>query len=90
LTDQVHLGVFFHLQVVDMALRQADVVVVCFDATKQATLDSVRASWYPRIQRLNPDVPVIMACCKADKLSEEREVAMLREVRVPCAAKLLH
>jgi Ras family protein T1 len=64
-----------------MALRQADVVVVCFDATKQSTLDSVRASWYPRIQRLNPDVPVIMACCKADKLSEEREVAMLREVR---------
>jgi len=66
-------------QVVDLVLQTSDVVVVCFDATRQPTLDSIRSSWYPRIQRLNPDVPVIMACCKADRLGDEREVAMLRE-----------
>ncbi|KAL6752183.1 hypothetical protein V8C86DRAFT_620246 [Haematococcus lacustris] len=66
-------------QVLDMVLRHSDVVVVCFDATRQGTLDTIRAAWYPRIQMLNPDVPVIMACCKADRLAEEREVALLRE-----------
>lgn len=70
-------------QVVDLVIQNSDVVVVCFDATRQSTLDSIRGSWYPHIQRLNPDVPVIMACCKADRLGDEREVSLLREVGSP-------
>lgn len=67
-------------QSVDHVITNSDVVVVCFDATRQATLDNIRTSWYPRIQRLNPDVPVIMACCKADRLEGERETQLLRDV----------
>ena len=79
---------------VDCVIMQADVVVVCFDATRHATLESVRTMWYPRIQRLSPDVPVILACCKADLLGgdkdkdpkqaalEERANTLLREVGV--------
>lgn len=69
------------LQVTDLVLQSSDVVVVCFDATRQASLDAVRGHWYARIQALNTGVPVIMACCKADRLGDEREVNLLREVR---------
>ncbi len=65
-------------------LQQSDAVVVCFDATRQSTLDSIRSHWYARIQQLNPGVPVIMACCKADRLEQEREVNILREVGRQC------
>ena len=68
------------MRVADLAIQHSDVVVVCFDARRQSTLDSIRSNWYPRVQALNPDVPVILACCKADQLSEERETAQLREV----------
>lgn len=68
-------------QAVDLAIQQAEVVVVCFDARRPSSLDSVRGSWYPRIQRLNVDVPVILACCKADTLEHDHEVQVLREVR---------
>lgn len=36
---------------------------------------------YPRIQRLNPHVPIILSCSKADKLAE-RDVEAVKEVRV--------
>jgi Ras family protein T1 len=65
---------------VDLAIQTSEVVVCCFDAKKQSSLDSIRSVWYPRIQRLNPDVPVILACCKADTLEHEHDVQVLREV----------
>ncbi|PNH00189.1 Mitochondrial Rho GTPase 2, partial [Tetrabaena socialis] len=52
----------------DAVIRESDAVVVCFDPKKPATLDSVRNTWYPRVQKLNPDIPIILACCKADRL----------------------
>ena len=39
---------------------------------------------HPRVQALKPDIPVILACCKADLMDdghELREVAQIREVR---------
>ena len=68
----------------DLAVQQADAVVICFDALRNATLESIRTVWYPRVQSLNADVPVILACCKADLLEERqdgREVQQIREVR---------
>jgi Ras family protein T1 len=69
----------------DMAVQQADAVVICFDARTQSTLDSIRSVWYPRVQRIKPDVPVILACCKSDLLEERpdgREIQQIREVRL--------
>ena len=68
----------------DLAVQQADAVVICFDALRHATLDNIRSVWSPRVQQLNPDVPVILACCKADLLEElagGMEVRQIREVR---------
>eukprot|EP00798_Chlamydomonas_sp_ICE-L_P032469 gene32469-17870_t len=65
--------------VADIVIQQADVVVVCFDPKRHSTLDSIRSIWYPRIQQLKPDMPVIIACCKADTIQEEREQLQLRE-----------
>ena len=67
----------------DIAVQQADAIVICFDALRNATLESIRSVWYPKVQGLNPDVPVILACCKADLLEEKqdgREVQQIREV----------
>lgn len=64
----------------DYAVQNCDAVVVCFDPKRAQTLDSVRTTWYPRIQKLNPDIPIILACCKADRLSD-RDGPSIREVR---------
>ncbi|KAF5841405.1 P-loop containing nucleoside triphosphate hydrolase protein [Dunaliella salina] len=48
--------------VVDLVLQTSDVIVVCFDATRQPTLDSIRNFWYTRTQRLNPDAPMVLSC----------------------------
>jgi len=34
------------VQVVDLVLQTSDVIVVCFDATRQPTLDSIRTLWW--------------------------------------------
>ncbi|PNH06556.1 Mitochondrial Rho GTPase 1 [Tetrabaena socialis] len=62
----------------DAVIRESDAVVVCFDPKKPATLDSVRNTWYPRVQKLNPDIPIILACCKADRLLD-RDSPGIRE-----------
>eukprot|EP00798_Chlamydomonas_sp_ICE-L_P004285 gene4285-14395_t len=68
--------------VADLVIQQSDVVVVCFDSRRHSTLDTIRTLWYPRIQQLKPGVPIIIACCKSDRLTEERETSQLREVFV--------
>lgn len=55
----------------DSALASADAVIICFDGTRLDTLDSIRHTWYPRISRIRPDIPVILACCKADLLGDQ-------------------
>ncbi|KAG2430028.1 hypothetical protein HYH02_013856 [Chlamydomonas schloesseri] len=62
----------------DAVVRESDAVVVCFDPKKPATLESVRSTWYPRVQALNTDIPIILACCKADRLSD-RDSPSIRE-----------
>lgn len=67
----------------ELAVLHADVVVVCFDAQRLSSLDSVRSVWYPRVQRAKPDVPVILACCKSDLLQDPQdgqEIQAIREV----------
>lgn len=64
----------------DAVVRESDAVVVCFDPKKPSTLESVRTVWYPRVQALNTDIPIILACCKADRLSD-RDSPSIREVR---------
>lgn len=68
-------------KVTDVVIQQSDAAVICFDAKRPGTLESVRTVWYPRVQRLNPNIPVILACCKADRLDEERDLEGLKEVR---------
>ncbi|KXZ41088.1 hypothetical protein GPECTOR_823g54 [Gonium pectorale] len=62
----------------DAVIRESDAVVVCFDPKKPVTLESVRTTWYPRVQKLNPDIPIILACCKADRLTD-RDSPSVRE-----------
>lgn len=67
----------------------------CTHPHRQSTLDNIRAVWYPRVQSLKPDIPVVLACCKADLLEESqdgREIQQIREVgcgrhRYGCSSK---
>lgn len=65
-----------------VAVRAADAVVLCFDASRRATLDRLGTHWLPLLARMrNPSdgeageqqptsdsslPPVVVACCKAD------------------------
>jgi hypothetical protein len=72
----------------DTVVRESDAVVICFDPKKPATLENVRTTWYPRVQALNPDIPIVLACCKADRLAE-RDSPAIREVRLYIALACL-
>jgi len=67
-------------QAVDETIKAADVVVLCFDAQRKITMERLRTDWLPRITRLRPGAPIIIACCKDDS---EGSVPMehIREVR---------
>ncbi|KAG1666031.1 hypothetical protein FOA52_006905 [Chlamydomonas sp. UWO 241] len=65
----------------DLAVLHADAVVVTFDARRQSTLDAIRTVWYPRVQRLKPDVPVILACTKSDLLEELQDGQEIQQIR---------
>ena len=68
----------------ESSLSVADAVIVCFDATRLETLDNIRTEWYARISRIKPEIPIIIACCKADLLGastvrgSEDEVDLIR------------
>uniref|UniRef100_A0A7R9VF32 EF-hand domain-containing protein n=1 Tax=Chlamydomonas euryale TaxID=1486919 RepID=A0A7R9VF32_9CHLO len=66
---------------VELAILHADAIVVCFDARRQATLDSIRTDWYPRVQAVKPDVPVILACCKSDLLADTQDGHEIQAIR---------
>lgn len=69
-------------QAVDETVKAADVVVLCFDAQRKVTMERLRTEWLPRITRLRPGAPIIIACCKDDS---EGSVPMehIREVCAP-------
>lgn len=60
-----------------MNLSTADAVIVCFDSSRLDTLDNIR-QWYAQITRVKPDIPIIIACCKADLLGANEDVDVIR------------
>lgn len=65
-------------QAVEHTLKLADVIVLCCDAQQRDTVMRLRTYWLPEIQRLNPDTPVILACCKADS-DDAKEIEDIRD-----------
>eukprot|EP00983_Pelagomonas_calceolata_P132293 1161854-Pelagomonas_calceolata.AAC.6 len=39
---------------------------------------------YARTQRLNPDAPVVLSCCKADLMSGDSDILLMRECQEEC------
>ena len=50
-----------------LAYGHCDAVVVCFDLTDPASLESVTNKWLPELEAKCPGVPLILAGCKLDK-----------------------
>eukprot|EP01023_Acetabularia_acetabulum_P022329 TRINITY_DN21998_c0_g1_i1.p1 TRINITY_DN21998_c0_g1~~TRINITY_DN21998_c0_g1_i1.p1 ORF type:complete len:304 (+),score=50.86 TRINITY_DN21998_c0_g1_i1:22-912(+) len=56
-----------HLQDLEKALIDCEVVLVCYATDKLATLNSVQTRWLPEIKRLTFNKPVVVVGCKSDQ-----------------------
>lgn len=54
-----------------LVYEKCDLVVVCFDLTDSASLDSVTSKWLPELEEKCPRVPFILAGCKQDEVSRK-------------------
>lgn len=54
-----------------LVYEKCDLVVVCFDLTDSASLDSVTRKWLPELEKQCPRVPFILAGCKQDEVSRK-------------------
>jgi small GTP-binding protein len=50
-----------------LAYKNCDAVVVCFDLSDHASLETVTGKWLPELEAMCPGVPFILAGCKQDE-----------------------
>ena len=58
-----------------LAYEKCDAVVICFDVTSTASLESITDKWLPEIEKACPSVPVVLAGCKLDKTHLTEDVS---------------
>ena len=64
------------------AYGRSDVVLMCFDVGRAASLENCRQMWLPQIRRFCPNTPVILVGCKNDVrfiLNDDRYLDYCRE-----------
>ncbi|CAK0731768.1 hypothetical protein CVIRNUC_000040 [Coccomyxa viridis] len=50
----------------ELACRNADVIMLCFDSGRAQTLRRISEAWVPELQRMEADVPILLVGCKSD------------------------
>ncbi|CAL5224037.1 g6659 [Coccomyxa viridis] len=50
----------------ELACRNADVVILCFDSGRPQSLKRISDSWVPELQRMGVEVPYLLVGCKSD------------------------
>jgi Ras family protein T1 len=53
-------------QALELACREARVIVLCFSMEKPASLRRVSSYWMPELRRLGIAVPIMLVGCKSD------------------------
>lgn len=64
-------GCHEHTQLRELAYKECDAVIVCFDLTDESTLESVETKWVPELKEYCPQVPIYIAGCKRDIMCEK-------------------
>lgn len=59
--------------------HSTNVVFLCFSVTQPTSFVSVMTRWYPELQEICPDVPVIVIGTKTDLRNDEATINELRE-----------
>ena len=54
----------------ELAYKDCDAVIVCFDLTDETTLESVEKSWIPEVKLYCPQTPIYIVGCKRDAMCE--------------------
>ena len=65
-------------QALELACREASVIVLCFSMERPNTLRRISSYWMPELRRLGVNVPVMLVGCKSDVRPADRS---LHEVR---------
>ena len=63
-------GCHSNTQLRELAYKDCDAVIVCFDLTNESSLESVERTWMPEVQQYCPQAPVYIAGCKRDAMCE--------------------
>ena len=67
--------------VITMAFLQ-DVFLICFSLVNPASLENVKAKWYPELRHHCPNVPIILVGTKLDLREDTETKEKLREKRL--------
>ena len=60
-------GEYENAGVRSLAYEKCDAVVICFDLTSSASLESVTNKWLPELEEARLSVPLVLAGCKLDE-----------------------
>ncbi len=60
-----------HTHLRELAYKDCDAVIVCFDLTYKSSLESVEAKWVPELKEHCPQVPIYIVGCKRDIMCEK-------------------
>jgi small GTP-binding protein len=61
------------LQILKSEIIESSAIVLCYDISREQTVDSIKEFWLPLIQKVNPKVPVLIAANKLDLVKEMEE-----------------
>ena len=59
-----------------------DVFLICFSIVNPASLENVRAKWYPEVRHHCPNIPIILVGTKLDLREDKETIEKLREKRL--------
>lgn len=64
-------GCHEHTHLRELAYKDCDAVIVCFDLTEESTLASVEQKWIPELRDYCPHLPIYIVGCKRDIMCDQ-------------------
>ena len=65
-----------------LSYPQTDVFLICFSIASPASLENVKAKWYPEVSHHCPGVPIILVGTKMDLREDEETLMKLKEKKL--------
>ena len=62
-----------------LSYPQTDIFLLCFSVASPASLENVKAKWFPEISHHCPNTPIILLGTKIDLRNDEDTIAKLKE-----------